>query len=55
MDDVSRVRPLWVLSRRPKEAFCVVEWIDVDEEKKITSEAFGYFVKSAFEIQNSKH
>ena len=45
VDDVSRVRPLRVLSRRPKEALCVVEgsvgWIDVeaiDEEKIITSE-----------------
>lgn len=43
--DVSRVRPLRVLSRRPQEVLCVVnesvEWIDVeavDEEKIITSE-----------------
>lgn len=43
--DVSRVRPLRVLSRRPQEVLCVmeesVEWIDVeavDEEKIIRSE-----------------
>lgn len=43
--DVSRVRPLRVLSRRPREVLCIVEesveWIDVeaiDEEEIITAE-----------------
>lgn len=43
--DVSRVRPLWVLSRRLHKVLCVmeesVEWIDVeevDEENINTSE-----------------
>lgn len=42
MADVSRVRPLRVLSRRPQEVLCVVEesveWVDVEavDEEKVT-------------------